>query len=183
MIRITGGNFKNKPVECLEGKSIRPTSSKTRQGIFNVLFSMGFEIEKARVLELFAGTGLISFESLSRGAVYAVLVDNSRVSLNVIEKNTTKLGVKDVTKIILADALNFVGKNDLKDFDIIYLDPPYDYKEYDEVLNNIFPKMKSGAILIAESGYEMFKDGAPSEVKVVKIKRWGKSFAHFVTRV
>ncbi len=84
MLRLTCGSLKGKTIECPPGKDIRPTSSKTRQGIFNVLFSMGFNIEGAKVLELFAGTGLISFESISRGAIFSVMVDKSSSSLDVI---------------------------------------------------------------------------------------------------
>ena len=179
MLRITGGQFKGKSIDSLPGKDIRPTSSKTRQGIFNVLFSMGFDVEGARVVELFAGTGLISFESISRGALEAVLVDNARSSLKVIEGNVEKLNIKNRVRLIYDDALAFINKNDLKGFDLVYLDPPYSYKCYEQLLGELFGKIDSGCVLIAESGRELPVSNTPKDVELIKVKKWGKSFAHF----
>jgi len=182
MIKITGGQFKGRSIECISGRDIRPTSSKTRQGVFNVLFSMGFDIEGASVLEMFAGTGLISFESISRGALDAVLVDNSSQSLKVIENNVERLGIKDKVKLVHNDAMSFVSKSDVSGFDLIYLDPPYNYKGYEELLYVLLEKVNKDAVVIAESGRAMFNENGTENIKVVKIKEWGKSVAHFIRK-
>lgn len=182
MLRITGGDLKGKRIECPPGRDIRPTSSKTRQGLFNVLFSMGVDIEGSKILELFAGTGLISFEAISRGAGSAVLVDNSSSSLKVIESNAVSTGIKDKVILVKKDAEAFVSEAKLSDFDIVYLDPPYKYDGYDRVVRAMVSGMRKDAIVIAESDRELFKDASEYGAELVKVKKWGKSFAHFLRK-
>ncbi|HOW16654.1 MAG TPA: 16S rRNA (guanine(966)-N(2))-methyltransferase RsmD [bacterium] len=182
MLRLTCGSLKGKTIECPPGKDIRPTSSKTRQGIFNVLFSMGFNIEGAKVLELFAGTGLISFESISRGAVFSVMVDKSSSSLDVIKRNVQKLNLVGKIKLIKNDAEDFLNTEDIEAFDLIYLDPPYNYDGYVRIISIMASKMSKDTILIAESDNEFLK-GNIEGLELIKIKKWGKSFAHFMRRI
>ena len=182
MLRITSGEFKGKSIECPPGQDIRPTSSKTRQGLFNVLFSMGVEVCGANVLELFAGTGLISFEAISRGASFATLIDSSTSSLKVIEKNALTIGISKKINLIKQDAEVFLSKAVLSDFDIVYLDPPYKYDGYERAIGQIMLGIKKDAVVIAESDRELFKSGSVPGAELVKVKKWGKSFAHFLRR-
>ncbi len=182
MLRLTGGYLKGKKIDCPPGQDIRPTSSKTRQGLFNVLFSMGVEVEGSRILELFAGTGLISFEAISRGAASAVLVDSSSSSLKVIESNASTTGIKDKVTLVKQDAEAFLSKAKMSDFDVVYLDPPYKYDGYDRVVKLLISGIRKDAIVIAESDRELFKDANDYGAELVKIKKWGKSFAHFLRR-
>jgi 16S rRNA (guanine966-N2)-methyltransferase len=178
MLKLTGGEFRGRNIECPPGRDIRPTSSKTRQGIFNTLFSMGFEAEGSVVLELFAGTGLMSFEAISRGAKNAVLVDMAKSSLDVISKNADKLKINDKVKLVRNDAIAFVEHSDLSSYDLVYLDPPYKYGNYGELLSKMIPNVSSHTIVIAESDKEISND-IKVPVELVKVKNWGKSKAFF----
>lgn len=178
MLKLTGGEFKGRNIECPPGKDIRPTSSKTRQGIFNTLFSMGFEPEGSTVLELFAGTGLISFEAISRGGKAAVLVDDAKSSLDVISRNTDKLMIKDRVRVVKSDAISFIERNDLASYDLVYLDPPYKYAKYGELISKMILKVPSHTIVIAESDRDI-TDDITAPVEILKVKKWGKSKAFF----
>lgn len=182
MLKITAGELKGKSIECPPGKDIRPTSSKTRQGLFNVLFSMDVDIHQSNILELFAGTGLISFEAISRGASSATLVDSAASSLKVIEKNSIKLAIDKKIKLVRQDAQVFLSQADLSCFDIVYLDPPYKYDGYEKVVELIMSGVKIGAMVVAESDKELFKDAEHYGAELVKVKKWGKSFAHFLRK-
>jgi 16S rRNA (guanine966-N2)-methyltransferase len=178
MLKLTGGEFKGRNIECPPGKDIRPTSSKTRQGIFNTLFSMGFEPQGSVVLELFAGTGLMSFEAISRGGKSAVLVDDGKSSLDVISRNADKLMITDRIRVVRSDAMSFIERSDLSSYDLVYLDPPYKYTKYGELLSKMMLKVQPHTIVIAESGRDI-TDDIEGPVDVLKTKKWGKSKAFF----
>ena len=181
MLKLTGGELRGRNIDCPPGRDIRPTSSKARQGIFNTLFSMGFEPNDAVVLELFAGTGLISFEAISRGSKSAVLVDNARSSLDVISRNAENLKLTAKVRLVNNDAIAFIQSSDLSIYGLIYLDPPYRYKGYGELLSKMLPKVSEHTIVIAESDREILEE-ISVPVEVVKVKSWGKSRAYFLKR-
>lgn len=178
MLKLTGGEFRGRNIDCPPGKDIRPTSSKARQGIFNTLFSMGFKTEGAKILELFAGTGLMSFEAISRGASSAVLVDAAKTSLDVISKNVEHLKIKDQVRLVKNDALLFVEHSDLSNYDLIYLDPPYNYTGYGDLISLMLSKVAPHTIIIAESDRDILGE-IKTPHNVVKVKIWGKSRAFF----
>jgi len=179
---ITAGDLKGKKIHCPSGQEVRPTSSKIRQAIFNVLYSMGLDMQKVRMLELFAGTGIVSLEAISRGAQKAVLVDNSYGSLQFADKNIKHLGIKEKTALIKNDALEYVKGNYLKGFNLVFMDPPYRYPRYNDVINELIPKIDDNAIVMAESGEALFKDGKPKEIEVIKVKSWGQTFVTFMRK-
>ena len=181
MLKLTGGEFRGRNIDCPPGRDIRPTSSKARQGIFNTLFSMGFRADGAKVLELFAGTGLMSFEAMSRGASSTVLVDTAKTSLDVIAKNAEKLKLSDRARLVKSDALTFVSNSDLSLYDLVYLDPPYNYTGYGDLLSIMMSKVSNDTIVIAESDRNIV-DEVKTPCEVVKIKKWGKSQAFFFKR-
>jgi 16S rRNA (guanine966-N2)-methyltransferase len=108
---------------------VRPTSDKVRQAIFNILEHRDFggthAIEGARVVDLFAGTGAMGIEALSRGAVYALFIDDSATSRALIRTNVEALGLTGSTKIWRRDATTLGALDTLSPFDIVFLDPPY----------------------------------------------------------
>lgn len=180
---ITAGELKGRKVNCPLGKEIRPTLSKVREGIFNVLFSLGFNVENINVLELFAGTGLISFESISRGAKNATLVDISRKSLKVIEENALKLNLKDKINLINQDAIKYtLLKDDFKEFDLIFFDPPYNYENHKSLLSNLSNKISKNAFIVIECNKEIFNNSDYENLELVKLKKWGKTFVSFIKR-
>ncbi|MBW1915551.1 MAG: 16S rRNA (guanine(966)-N(2))-methyltransferase RsmD [Deltaproteobacteria bacterium] len=124
-MRITGGKLKGRRLSALKGMNIRPTSDMVKEAIFNLL---GQDLTGMTVLDLFAGTGALGIESLSRGASKAVFVDNSRQSIRLIRKNLELLGLdpsgivlnRDLKRGMPAESSLIQGG-----FDLVFLDPPY----------------------------------------------------------
>jgi len=117
---ITGGKDKGRRIKTVNDKIVRPTSSKVRMSIFNMIQS---SIEGAKVLDLFAGSGVLGIESISRGAGEAVFVEKDRTVAKFLKENLTNLGINH--SLFVTDALNFLKKEQEINFDIIFIDPPY----------------------------------------------------------
>ncbi|MDF2577083.1 MAG: hypothetical protein K0S74_567 [Chlamydiales bacterium] len=124
-MRISTGKFRFRDLFVPKNEDVtRPTSNRLRQALFNIC---QYHIEGARFLDLFAGSGAMGFEALSRGAATATFIDNSKEAFHCIQRNIDLLGVKQETTVLLGDAaamLKRLGKQKHL-FDIIYIDPPY----------------------------------------------------------
>jgi len=131
MLRITTGALRGRRVPVPRGE-VRPTSERARQAFFNIV---GERIRGARFLDLFAGSGIFSFEAVSRGAAEAVAVDASRAQTAAIEQTAKELAapVRTVTADVPAGIKRLRGEV----FDVIYADPPYAYERYDDLLMSI----------------------------------------------
>jgi len=123
-MRVTGGRLLGRRVLCPAGLVTRPTTDMLRVALFNMLKR---RIEGSVVLDLFAGTGVLAFEALSRGAKSAVLVENNQKALAYIKKNIAALGLADSTKVIRRDVFKVLGvlAHLETKFDICFVDPPY----------------------------------------------------------
>ena len=107
--------------------AVRPTSDRLREALFNVLtHAYGDALDGARVLDLFAGTGALSFEALSRGAAYALLVDEGAEARGLIRENIEALGHEGVTRLYRRDATRLGDANAVGRFSLVFCDPPYD---------------------------------------------------------
>lgn len=130
-MRITGGRFGGRVLAGPDDDRVRPTSDKARQAVFNILahndFGTGFRVENARVIDLFAGTGAMGLEALSRGARFCLFVDSSANSRARVRQNVEALALTGVTKIWRRDAtaLGPLSANSGGPFDLAFLDPPY----------------------------------------------------------
>jgi 16S rRNA (guanine966-N2)-methyltransferase len=124
-MHIIGGTQKNKPILAPEGLSTRPTSARLREALFNIC--QGY-ITDARFLDLYAGSGAMGLEALSRGAKSVSFVDNSKESVRYIQQNLKKMGFEGKGKIFLGDVVREIENltKQKSKFDIIYIDPPYD---------------------------------------------------------
>ena len=125
-MRITGGRAKGRLLASLKGWSIRPTSDRVREAIFNLI---GQDTAGFQVLDLFAGTGCLGIEALSRGALQALFIDNSPQSIKVIKKNLARCGFESVGSILKRDLTKGLPwKHPLmrEKFDLIFIDPPYE---------------------------------------------------------
>jgi 16S rRNA (guanine966-N2)-methyltransferase len=124
-MKITGGGSRGRVLLSLKGMDIRPTSSKVREAIFNIL---GQDMSGLIVLDVFAGTGILGIEALSRGAARAVFIDKSNRSVDLVKKNLALCGYEDVSMVLKRDIMNratlgLLAEN--RKFDIVFIDPPY----------------------------------------------------------
>lgn len=120
-MRVIAGSAKGVRLRSARGLSLRPTADRVRQTIFDILGPC----EGARVLDLFAGTGAMGIEALSRGALAAVLVESDRRACALIEANLEVTKLRDRGRVVRADAVQFVAKAAPGRFDLAFLDPPY----------------------------------------------------------
>lgn len=124
-MRITGGKFKGRRLAALRGRRIRPSSDLIRQVIFNLI---GQDMTGFRVLDLFAGTGSLGIEAISRGAVWAAFVDHARQSIALIEENLRLCGCRDCGIVLRKDLLRGLPSEAAGmegPFDLVFMDPPY----------------------------------------------------------
>src|SRR3954465_3306030 len=130
-MRITGGKLGGRRLVAPDDAQVRPTSDRTRQAIFNMLrhkdFGIGFTLENAAVLDLFAGTGALGIEAISQGARFCLFVDDNADSRALQRENIEALGLTGVTKIWRRDATDLgpLGTGAGGPFDLVFLDPPY----------------------------------------------------------
>ena len=123
-MRITGGTHRGRTLKTLRGQQVRPTSDRVREALFSIIAA---RLPDSAVLDLFAGTGSLGLEALSRGAARATFVDKSRQSLDVIRQNVEALGLGECTKVKRIDVQ--AGNPRLAElegpFDLVFIDPPY----------------------------------------------------------
>ena len=128
-MRVTSGRLRGRPLAAPIGLAVRPTSDKLRQAMFNILehgeLIPGFGLDGARVIDLFAGTGALAIEALSRGARTALLIDNNATSRALIRRNVEALGLTGTTKIWRRDATKLGDAGRLAPFDLVFCDPPH----------------------------------------------------------
>jgi 16S rRNA (guanine966-N2)-methyltransferase len=125
-MRVVGGRLKGRNLASPSSQAIRPTADRLRESIFNVLMhAYDNPIEGARVLDLFAGTGALGIEAVSRGAAFALFVDNGAEARALLRNNIEALGLGGVTKVYRRDAANLGPAHPVEPFSIAFLDPPY----------------------------------------------------------
>lgn len=128
-MRIVGGKFKGRPIAAPAGRDTRPTSDRAREAVFNVLAHADWSpgLDGRRVLDLFAGSGALGFEAISRGAAFALFVETDAAARGALRDNIEALGLFGVTRIHRRDATDLgakpVGLGE--PFDLVFMDPPY----------------------------------------------------------
>jgi 16S rRNA (guanine966-N2)-methyltransferase len=127
-MRIVAGKFRGAHIEAPKGLATRPTSDRVRQALFNVLEHgpARFGFEGARVLDLFAGSGALGLEAISRGARFSLFVEDRAEARAAIRRNVETLGLTGVTKIWRRDATKLGPRGTLSPFHLAFLDPPYE---------------------------------------------------------
>ena len=136
-LRISGGNLRGKKIPFEFKDSLRPTSSKLKEILFNWV---QFEIDECVCLDLFAGTGSLGIEALSRGSPKVIFVELNKKNYSSLSTILKSLGIRDKCKIFFKDAFSWLKNYDLSDIDIIFLDPPFN-KDYEtKILNQLFKK-------------------------------------------
>jgi 16S rRNA (guanine966-N2)-methyltransferase len=125
-MRIIGGRLRSRPLAGPKSQSVRPTSDRLREALFNILaHAYGDPVQAARVLDLFAGTGALGLEAVSRGAAFALFVDEGVEARALLRANIETLGLGGVTRIFRRDATRLGPAHPLEPFSLVFLDPPY----------------------------------------------------------
>ncbi len=130
-MRIVGGHFRGKRLIAPTNNNIRPTSDRVREALFNILIhgnfleNLGFSLEESRVLDLFAGTGALGLEALSRGASFCLFVEDDAKARSLIRSNIEALNLTGVTKVFRRDATILGEAGRFGKFDLLFADPPY----------------------------------------------------------
>ena len=148
-MRVITGTARGRRLKTPEGMDIRPTTDNVKESVFNIL---QFDIEGRRVLDLFAGTGQLGIECLSRGAKEVVFIDQSRDAVKIIKENLKACGFS--APVLQQDAISYL--NNCGKFDLIFVDPPYDAGLYVPVLEKInsIDILSEGGIILCESRRE-----------------------------
>lgn len=160
-MRIITGKAKGIKLKTLEGDNTRPTSERVKEAVFSMI---QFDIEGRTVLDLFSGSGQMALEALSRGAASATLVDKSREAIAIIKENTKKTRLDDLCEIYQSDYMDFIKRHSHKQFDIVFLDPPYTLNFYKPALKALLDNgmLKKSTLIICESGEDAVFDGDAS---------------------
>lgn len=184
-LRVIGGRLKRKKLASFSGKHIRPTSDRVKEAVFNIISS---RIEKGpNVLDLFAGTGNLGIEALSRGAGRVIFVEKDKSSVEIIRKNLQNCGITgeadiiemDVKKAIALIERKRAGKKD-GHFDLIFLDPPYDQGLADGTLQLLGESpLTSGALIIAEHSLNEEVREHYGSIKMVDSRKYGDTSVSF----
>jgi 16S rRNA (guanine966-N2)-methyltransferase len=125
-MRIVGGRWRGRPLQGPSTADIRPTADRLRESLFNILaHAHGDPVSSARVLDLFAGTGALGLESLSRGAAFALFVDNRAQSRALLRANVDALGAGGITRVFRRDATELGPSAPIEPFSLLFADPPY----------------------------------------------------------
>lgn len=180
-MRIITGSARGTKLLTLSGDATRPTAERTKEAVFSMI---QFDIEGRRVLDLFAGSGQLSLEALSRGASDAVLCDSSKDAAEIIKKNTERTRMTDRVKLFSCDYLKLVPRLAGNQFDLVFLDPPYALKLIPSALSSMLSNgiFKSTTIIVCESANaeDVFCGNAELE-NSFEVKKQAKYGAAFVT--
>lgn len=150
MTRIISGRFGGRRLSTPTGAATRPTTDRVRESLFSRLDHLGV-LEDAVVIDLFAGSGALGLEALSRGAARAVLVEKASDAARVTRRNVTELGAS--AQVVVADAAAYLRREtDGPEYDLAFLDPPYDLGEQGlaEVLSHLAPRLHPDAVVVVE---------------------------------
>ncbi|MBQ5972563.1 MAG: 16S rRNA (guanine(966)-N(2))-methyltransferase RsmD [Oscillospiraceae bacterium] len=171
-MRITSGSARGRQLKSVPGSETRPTSDMVKQAIFNIL---QFQLADRRVLDLFAGTGQLGLEALSRGAAEAVFVDRSPAALAVIRSNAETTGLAGRARIVNSDYKAFLRGVPPKSFDLVLLDPPYREKFVPHVLKVLesFDILSDCGIIICEVSAGEHLPQELGRLRLEKLRRYG----------
>ena len=152
-MRVVGGRLKGRNLASPATRDIRPTADRLRESLFNILVhAYDDPIADARVLDLFAGTGALGIEAISRGAKFALFVDNGAEARALLRNNVEALGLGGVTKVYRRDATSLGPAHPVEPFSLVFLDPPYRMKLAEKALVSLRDGgwLTPGALLVVE---------------------------------
>lgn len=170
-MRVITGSAKGRRLKTLPGIDVRPTTDGVKEAIFSIV---QFEVEGAVVLDLFAGSGQLGIEALSRGAAKVVFVDNSAESIKVVKDNLQHTNLEE-NAVVINTANNAFLRSTREKFDIAILDPPYNHNLIQKSMPQLVEKMAEGGIIICEHEKETVLPESFGDFSVSKVYRHGRA--------
>lgn len=170
-MRVVAGEFGGRRLVGPDGTATRPTTDRVREAIFNSLGSAGL-LEGALVADLFAGSGALGIEALSRGAEHCVFVERDRTALRALDANLDALGLRSRARVVTSDVMTVVASIDA---DVVFADPPYDFDEWPRLLDAV-----RADLVVAESGRPI---GDVAGWEPVRSKKYGRTTVTTLERV
>jgi len=169
-MRVITGIARGKRLVTPQGRDVRPTSEKVKEAIFSAI---QFDIEGRRILDLFAGSGQLGIEALSRGAVSATFVDSANASIKAIKQNLENTGLEADAKVYTSDYSSFTAM--CRDtFDIVFLDPPYAEGLLVPAIKSVLPLMSDYGIIVCEYPPEVEIPKSVGGFSIYRTYRYGK---------
>ncbi len=165
--------MRGRPLRTLPGNEVRPTADRVRQAVFNALYSLGDVVDGADVIDLFAGSGALGIEALSRGARHATFVERSAAARRVLIENVERLGLRDRATVVAADAVSWLGTVPRR-FDVALVDPPYAFDQWASVLGAL-----DAGVAVVESDRDV--DVGP-RWELVRHRRYGGTVVQILSR-
>ncbi len=169
-MRVITGTARGRRLETLDGNDVRPTTDRVKEAIFS---SIQFDIEGRRILDLFAGSGQLGIEALSRGAEYCTFVDINPESIAVAQRNVKTTGFEDLSDFARKDYFSFIASCREK-FGIAFLDPPYRDSMLEKALNSVTSVMEDYGIIICEHPLDIVLPANVGGFTVSKNLKYGK---------
>jgi len=176
-MRITGGRSRGRLLSSLKGLNIRPSSDKVREAVFNLL---GQDVTGMKVLDLFAGTGSLGIEALSRGALWALFIDNARQAVKLIKKNLKLCGYESYGSVLKRDLTRGMPWGHLlmkSSVDLVFIDPPYGKDLIPPILSNLSEKeiLASPSIVVAESSKNDQMPSVLDNLRLINTRIYGET--------
>lgn len=176
-MRIITGKLKGRIIPTPKTDLLRPTSDRTKEGIFNVIEARTY-LDNTRVLDLFAGSGNLGFEAISRGAASVLFVDQEAAHIKQVEKSAKQLGVENQIRTLVLDTELFLERNGFGQFDFIFADPPYDYFWMIEMVDQI---MESD--LLKEDGWFILEHDKRHNFTDHPLCRFSKAYGRTIAAI
>lgn len=183
-MRIISGIHKGRKLQSVRGMATRPTSDRVREALFNIL---GPQPLDAQILDLYAGTGALGIEALSRGAHHAIFIDRSAQALAVLRKNLEQCKMAACSQVLqwdIAKNLNCLNHIE-RPFDLVFLDPPYHKNLVSITLTHLLAVecLNNQTVVVAEHESGLNTDVLPAGLKLVKTRRYGQTALSFFSLV
>ncbi len=174
-MRIIAGDYKGRKLEAPRDNDIRPTSDKVKEAIFSILMPY---IEDGVFLDLFAGTGGLGLEALSRGAEFCYFCDKERTAVSIIKKNIEMCRAEEYSKVILGDYMKALHRLEGEKVDVILVDPPYHSNLYEKVLKEVdsLDLLRDDGIIVTEHPKELVLPEREGALVKTKERNYGKIF-------
>ncbi|WP_420450543.1 16S rRNA (guanine(966)-N(2))-methyltransferase RsmD [Ilumatobacter sp.] len=169
-MRVIAGELGGRKLVSPDGTSTRPTTDRVREAVFNALGSSGILVD-AVVADLYAGTGAVGIEAISRGAAHCTFVERDRAALRALDGNLANLDLGGRSRVVRSDAMAVAGAIDV---DIVFADPPYDFDAWDRLMASI-----RAPFVVAEAGRSV--DERPGWT-LTRSKRYGRTWVSFLER-